>query len=150
MSEEVTIEDPAALLKAHEKAKQDLVDLRVELKTLQKEHDELKTQSEALSPENLEKFKMKAIKAEIKAQLESEGIKNADRILKYMDFEGVDYDEEEKIVGVDDKLDVIKGDFPELFDPRKRAGRESVDIHANAPARAEKSTTESQVDQLFK
>lgn len=150
MTDEVKIEDPQALLKAHDKLKEDIVNLRAELKATEKERDGLKELSESLSPENLEKMKTRAIKAELKAQLESDGIKDADRIIKYIDFSGVDYDEEDKIVGADDKLSEIKTDFPELFDIKKRAGRNSADIHADTPANTQKSTTEAQVDSLFK
>lgn len=150
MTDEVKIEDPQALLKAHDKLKEDIVNLRAELKATEKERDGLKELSESLSPENLEKMKTRAIKAELKAQLESDGIKDADRIIKYIDFSGVDYDEDDKIIGADDKLSEIKTDFPELFDIKKRAGRNSADIHADTPANTQKSTTEAQVDSLFK
>lgn len=150
MSEEVTIEDPAALLKAHEKLKEDIVNLRANLKSLEKERDELKTAAESLSPENMEKMKQRALKAEIKAQLESEGVPNPDGVIKYLDLNGVDYDEEDKIVGVDEKLDALKSDLPLLFDKKARAGRTSVDANASKPAGATKTTTEAQVDSLFR
>lgn len=147
---EMTVENPEELLKAYNKLKEDIVNLRADHKLLEKERDELKELSESLSPESMDKMKSRAIKAEIKAQLENDGIKNADRIIKYLDLEGVDYDEEENLVGVDEKLSVIKEDFPELFDVKKRAARSDIDIHASTPANTQKSTTESQVDALFR
>lgn len=149
MSDEVTIEDPAALLKAHNKLKEDIVNLRAEFKAIQKERDELKAASEALSPENLDKMKKRALQAEIKAKLESEGVPNPDGVLKYLDLEGVDYDENDNLTGVDEKLEALKNDLPLLFDKKARAGRSSADIHADAPANTKKSTTEAQVDAMF-
>lgn len=150
MSDEVTIEDPAALLKAHEKLKQDITDLRARFKELEKEKAELQTAAEALSPENMQKMKERALKAEIKAQLEADGVPNADGVIKYLDLNDVDYDEEDKIVGVEEKLEALKNDLPLLFDKKARAGRVSADIHADKPAGASKTTTEAQVDSLFR
>jgi len=147
MTEEV--KDPEGLLKAYNKAKEDLVNLRADMKALEKERDELKELNESLSPDQINKYRERAIRSEIKADLEAQGIKNAERILKYVNLEGVDYDEEGNLNGVDDKLSVIKEDFPELFDTKRRAGRESADIHADNPTKVQKSTTESQVDALF-
>lgn len=149
MSDEVTIEDPAALLKAHEKLKADIVQLRADLKGLEKERDDLKTLSESLSPENVEKMRQRALKSEIKAQLESDGVPNAEGVLKYLDLDGVDFDEDDKIVGIDEKLETLRNDLPLLFDKKARAGRTSADIHADTPANTNKSTTEAQVDALF-
>jgi len=138
------IENPEALLKAHEKAKQDLIELRAELNALEKERDEFKTQLDKASS-----YREKAIKAEVKAQLEGTGVKNADRILKYLNLDGLEYDEEDKLTGVDEKLAVVKEDFPELFDVKRRAARQDVDAHASNPVKPKLSGTEAQVAQMF-
>lgn len=143
MSEEVTeVKDPQGLLKAYEKAKQDLIDLRNEKKELEK-------QLESVDDDAVNKWKERAVRAEAKANLESQGIKDADRILKYVSLEGVDFDDEGNLTGIDEKLSGIKEDFPELFDTKKRAGRNSADIHADGTAKTEMSPTERQVAQLF-
>lgn len=149
VEEKVVIDDPAALVAAHEKAKADLVALRAELKGLQKEYDEAKTQLDALSPESLEKMKKKAISAELKSRLESEGVANVDGVLKYLDLDGVDYDEEDNLTGVDEKLETLRTDLPLLFNKKARAGASGADIHADKPANIQKNTTEAQVDALF-
>lgn len=136
MAERITsldeIKDPEAFLKAYYKAMDELSEMRVELKESTKVLDELK---ESGSDENLAKWKDRALKQAVKSMLETEGIKNSDRILKYMSLEGVDFDDEKDILtGFDDKLKEVKTDFPELFDAKRRAGSSSADIHANAPA----------------
>lgn len=136
------IKDPEGLLKAYNKAKEDLVNLRAELKVLQDER-------EALSEEAVDKWKHMAIKSQALAELQAQGIKNPERILKYMDFDGVEIDDDDKVSGLEDKLESVKTDFPELFDPKKRAGRESADIHEQKPAKKDLSPTEQQVAALF-
>lgn len=150
MTDEVTIENPEALLKAHDKLKEDITALRTRFKELEKEKAELETAAEALSPDNFNKMKERALKAEIRAQLEADGVPNADGVIKYLDLNDVDYDEEGSIVGVDEKLEALKTDLPLLFDKKARAGRSGADIHEKAPANTHKSTTEAQVDSLFR
>lgn len=145
-NEEVT--DPQGLLKAYNKAKKDLAALREELKALEDEKAELAKQAEAL-PEEVSKWRDMVLKGEAQRNLESQGIKNPERVLKYVDLEGVDYDTEKGLVGFDEKLAVVKTDFPELFDVKRRAARTSVDIHANNPAKPELTGTDAQVARIF-
>lgn len=140
------IEDAEKFLAAHYKALEDLTTLRGELKTLQGELDAAK---EMASEENMTKWKDRAVKQAVKAALEGEGIQNAERVLKYMKLDGIDFDEDESLTGLDDKLSEVKTDFPELFDAKRRAGRQSVDIHDSKPANVQKSLTERQVDAMF-
>lgn len=147
VKKEVEIRDPQGLLDAYEKAKSDLVALRARETTLQKEVDDLK---EANSPEALEKWRDRAIKQSVLAALQGDGVPNPERILKYMKLEGVDYDDKDELTGLDDKLNEVKADFPELFDKKRRAGRQDVNIHGDNPASVSKSTTEAQVDAMFK
>lgn len=143
------IEDEAAFLKAYEKLKADVVTLRAEIKQVEKEKGELETQIEGLSDESVQKYKEKAIRAEIKAQLVDDGVPNPDGVLKYLDLKDMDFDEDDNLTGLDDKLDTLKTDLPILFDKKARAGKDKVDIHDRNPANTQKSTTEQQVDQLF-
>lgn len=136
------IKDPEAFLSAYYKAMDDAKDTREENKSL-------KAELEGKSDEAVAKWRERALKAEARATLESQGIKNPDRILKYLSLDGVDFDDEGNLTGLDDKVNEVKNDFPELFDVKKRAGRNSADIHENKPSTPEKSLTESQVDSWF-
>lgn len=137
------IQNPEAFLRAYRKMKDDLRDLRAENKSLTQ-------QIESVDEDAVTKWKERAVKAEAKLNLEGQGIKDADRILKYVSLDGVDFDEEGNLSGLDDKLEGIKTDFPELFDTKRRAGRNSADIHADTPANTQKDLTETQVDAWFK
>lgn len=153
MSDRITslseIQDEKKFLDAYYGLKKDVEDLRSSVKAMEKEKSELEKQLEGLSEEAVSKFKEKAIRQEIRSKLVEDGVPNPDGVLKYLDLNGVDYDEDDNLTGVDDKLDALKTDLPLLFDKKARAGRSSVDIHADKPAKAEKTTTEAQVDSLF-
>lgn len=140
------VQDEEAFLNAHYQAHDDLVKLRGELQTAQ---TELETLKESNSDEEVSKWRERAIKAAVKAAVEAEGIKNADRITKYINLDGVDFDDEEKLTGFDEKLNEVKKDFPELFDAKKRAGRESADIHTTKGTSKPVTGTEAQVARIF-
>lgn len=125
------IKDPEALIKAYNKAKEDLVALRNANKELEKAKRDLAEALEARSDEQINKWRDRAVKQAAKAALEGEGIKDAERILKYVDLSGVDFDDNDALTGLDDSLSGVKSDFPELFDAKRRAGSQSVDIHAS-------------------
>lgn len=144
MTEHVTeeVKDPQGLLKAYRELQQTVVSLRNEKK-------ELETQLENTSEDAVNEWKKRAVKAEAKVALQGQGIKDTDRLMKYLNLDGVDFDDEGNLSGLDEKVSEVKADFPELFDVKKRAGRSSADIHEKQPAKEEKSTTEMQVDSLF-
>lgn len=137
------IKDPEGFLKSYYKAMDEAKEMREENKTL-------KTQVESTSEEAVNKWRDRALRGEAKANLESQGIKNPDRILKYINLEGVDFDDDGNVTGLDDKVSEVKTDFPELFDVKRRAGRSGVDIHADNPAKTKMTGTEAQVARIFK
>lgn len=141
MTEE--IKDPEGLLKAYNKAKEDLVTLRSQLK-------DLETEREQFSEEAVTKWKNLAARAQALNALQAEGIKDGERFLKHMDLSDVEYDEESgAIKGIEEKLDAFKKDFSELFDAKKRAGRSSADIHEATPVKKELSPSEQQAALLY-
>lgn len=141
--EEMTQEDVDKMQSA-------LDDFKKENKKFREQRDEFKTQLDAKDGEEKDytKFKERAIKAEAKLAFAGLGVKDADRFIKYLDFEKVSLDDEDNLVGLDDEVGRIKGDFPELFDAKRRVGGR-VDAAANNPAHVEKSVTEMQVDRLL-
>jgi len=134
MSDRITsleeIKDPEKFLAAYYKAMDEAREMREENKTLRE-------QVEATGDEAVSKWRSRALQAEAKANLEGQGIKNPDRILKYLNLEGVDFDDEGNLTGLDDKVNEVKTDFPELFDVKRRAGSASADIHADSPAKVD-------------
>lgn len=137
--EEMTQEDVDKMQSA-------LDDFKKENQKFRTQRDEYKAQLE--DTETSVKFKDRAIKAEAKLAFAALGIKDADRLVKYLDLEKIGIDDEDKITGLDDEVGRIKGDFPELFDAKRRVGGK-VDAAANNPVKVEKSVTEMQVDKLF-
>lgn len=110
------------------------------------ERDEFKAKAE--NNEANTALRDRALRAEAKAKLTEQGVKDVDRFVKRLDFNSVGLDEEGNLTGLDEQIDTFKNDFPEVFDPKQRvAGR--IDAGERAPANAgPKSTTEMQLDQL--
>lgn len=135
---EEEIKDPAAVLAELRRAQEDL-------KALRSENRSLKTQVEANDPTE---WKKRAIKAEAKLALGSQGIKDADRVMKYVDLDGVDFDENGDLTGLDDKLTQVKADLPELFDVKRRVGGRA-DIFADGEPTHTPSASEIQAQQLL-
>lgn len=140
--EDVEIKDIQAFYDAHEVAKADLVGLRQAKK-------DLESQLAGSDEEAVSKWKQRALLAEATSNLEAQGVKDASRIVKRLNLENVDFDEEGNLSGFDDAVTEFKTDFPELFDPKKRAGRSSADIHADKPATKELSPSELQTAQIY-
>lgn len=138
------IKDPEAFLNAYYGAMEEAKTFREENKALQAQLEE------GGMGEEVSKWKKRALQAEARSTLEGQGIKNADRILKYLNLDGVDFDEAGNIKGLDEKVNEVKTDFPELFDTKRRAGRSSADIHANNPAEKAVTGSEAQVARIFK
>lgn len=120
MSENNEVKDPQGLLAAYEKAKADLVALRNENKAL----------TEQMATLNENEFRARALKAETKLALQAQGIKDVDRLMPYIGTEGLDFDADGKVTGLDDRLTSLRKDLPEVFDPKVRAGGKA-DIFAN-------------------
>lgn len=136
--EELTQDDIDKLEKALERAKKDAQKFR-------EERDEYKVAAEA--GEVNEKFKQAALTAEAKLRLGAAGIKDPERVLKYLSFDGVEWGEDGNLAGLDEKIETVKSDFPELWGAKRRV--ESIDAAANNPVKIEKSTTEAAVDKAL-
>lgn len=124
-----------ALHSANEEAKR----FRLERNDLREELDSLK---------NDNPWKNRYLQSEAKVKLAEEGIKNTDRVLKLIDLSDVDLDDEGNIKGLDEQFESVKEDFPEIFDPKKRAGDADV-ANKDAPDR-EAASHEKLAGQLLK
>jgi hypothetical protein len=144
--DELTQETLDTLVAEKDKMTEALERYKKENKKFREERDDYKAQAEA--GEVNEKFKKSALTAEAKLRLANNGIKDPDRILKYLSFDGVEFAEDGTLTGLDDKIEAVKTDFPELFDAKRRVGGR-VDAAADNPVNTAKSTTEMQVDKIF-
>lgn len=132
MEEEVN--DPQAVLAALRAA-------QAEIKRISGEREELKKEMEALQESMKEdEWRNRALMAEVRSDLTRRGLKDADRLIKVLGTDGIDFDAEGKVTGLDERISAATKDYPELFDPKVRAGGKA-DAFAN-------NTAEPQVDPL--
>lgn len=110
------------------------------------ERDEYKAQAEA--GETNSKLRDRALAAEAKLKLAALGVKDTDRLVKYIDYSKVSIDDSDQITGLDEQIEGLKNDFAEVFDQKRRVGGR-IDAAADSPAETKKSTTELQVAKLF-
>lgn len=141
-NEEVEIKDPAAVLEALKKANAEAKQRREDYQALQKELNELKTNSAG------DKFKERAKRAEVKLALQEKGIKNVNGILKHMQLSGIDFDTEGELIGLDSTLDALKEDLPELFSAKARAG--NIEQFAEGVSKKRLTASEIQAAQVLK
>jgi hypothetical protein len=111
---EITIEDPVAVLSALERAKADAKKFREEKEKLESDLN--------VKVELINNYNTKMLQDSVKSRLEKDGIENPERFLKFINFEKIQLDAENKLVGFEDQLDGLKTDLPEIFDPKIRVG----------------------------
>lgn len=128
------VKDPTAVLAELRRAQEDL-------KAVRAENRELKKQAENNDPTE---WKERAIKAETKLALSATGLKDTDRLLNYVTTDGIEFDEDGNLTGLDEKLTQLKTDLPELFDPKRRVGGKA-DIFADDPAEPKTDPLRQQV-----
>lgn len=136
-----TIEDPKAVLAALDKAKKEAKQFREERDALQVKVAELE------SDDTLTKMQQRIVKTEAKSRLIADGVKDPDRILKYLNAEGVKVTDE-GIEGLDDVLTTVRKDFPELFDKKRQVGG-GADSADRSSSPVSKSVTELQAEALL-
>jgi hypothetical protein len=126
----------AALKKANAEAKQ-----------YREEKELLATKVEELSSDDtLTKMQQRIIKTEAKSRLVAEGVKDPDRILKYVTADNVKVTDD-GLEGLDEVLGGVKKDLPELFDKKRQvAGGADAGVTGKTP---ELSATEKQVARIF-
>lgn len=134
------IKDPAAVLAELRRAQEDLKSLRAEHAQLQ---SDLESAREAVKAPD--EWKSRAINAETKLALNAQGIKDTDRLMKYVGTDGLDFDAESgKLTGLDERMKQLRADLPEIFDPKRRVGGKA-DAFADKPAAAKENPLREQV-----
>jgi hypothetical protein len=129
------IKDPAAVLAALDRAKKDA-------KVAREEKEALEVQL-AKYQEDTAKYSGKLLKEKVTQELSKLSGVNIDRILKFVKFEGLSFDDELNIVGLEEQIAELKTDFPELFDPKLLvAGK--ADSADSAPVDKKLSASERQ------
>lgn len=133
---------------------EDIDKMQSALDRFKKENERFRTErdeyrSAAENNEANAKLRDRLLAAEAKSRLAATGVKDAERFSKYIDFSKLSVDEEDNIIGLDDQIEAIKGDFKEVFDPKRRVGGQA-DAGDKTPADvATKSVTELQLDAIW-
>jgi chromosome segregation ATPase len=136
------------VLKELRRVQDDIKSVRKEKETLEAEKTTLTERVTALeSDDSISRYKQMAVKAKAQLALEQQGVKNIDRVLKYVTLDDIELDDDGNLVNFDESVSGVKADLPELFD--KKRGVESADIFADNPVEEQRSTTQQQVDAIF-
>ena len=104
------IKDPAAVLAALDRAKKDAKQFREEKEALELELNKFKEDNAKVSTKLLREKVMKEIAKQYAGPSE--------RMLKFIKFDELSFDDELNLVGFKEQMDQIKKDFPEVFDPK--------------------------------
>lgn len=139
------VQNPEAVLAELRRAQEDLKSLRAEMQSLTEERDSLKT---AVDEAGENPFKDKAIEAETKLALQGLGFSDPDRLMRYVGKEGIDFDDKGGLTGLNERIDQLKSDLPELFDPKRRVGGKA-DIFANDSAEVKQDPFRAAVKQAL-
>jgi hypothetical protein len=81
--------------------------------------------------QKIAEYSGRLLKDQVKKSIADLNLTNSDRLLKYIDFNALDFDEEFNIKGLDAQINNLKQDFPELFDPKLLVGGKADSADAN-------------------
>lgn len=129
------IKDPQAVLNALDRAKKDAKQFRLEKEELEKQLNDVSEKTTLI--------KSKFINDRIKSHLAGLGIQNAERLMKYIKVDALVLNEELELEGLEEQIESVKSDFPELFDPKLLVGGKADSAQAT-PVSKKLSASEMQ------
>lgn len=139
-TEETTLNDPKAVLAALDRAKNDAKKFREE-----KEKLEVDLNS---SNQKVAEFSGKLLKEKVAQRLSAEGLKEPKRFIKYLDTLKLEFDENLEVTGLDEQLEQLKADLPEIFDAKLRVGGQA-DTSLKATINTQYSATQLQAAKIL-
>lgn len=139
-NEEVVIEDPKAVLAALDRAKADAKKFREE-----KEKLEIDLNSK---DQTIAEYSGKLLREKVIQKISEEGIKDPKRILKFMNLNTLEFDENLEVVGFEEQFNQIKEDLPEVFDAKLRVGGQA-DAGVKATVSTQYSATQLQAAKIL-
>ena len=104
------IKDPRAVLSALERAKAEAKKFRLEKEALEADSMNYKSR--------LDHLQQRVLKNELVDKLNEMGIQGGNRLLKYINMNEIQFDDDFNISGLETQIDALKADLPELFDPK--------------------------------
>ena len=139
--EEVEIKDPKKVLDALERAK-------IDAKKNREEKEEIKKNLE-IAMQQLNSWSEKLTKERTEKQIKNSGLPNSDKLMKYVDFERIIFNNETlEIEGLEEQIEELKTEYPELFDPKIVFGGK-VDAGIDNPVKTSRSVSELQARALL-
>ncbi len=139
-TQETVINDPKAVLDALDRAKNDAKKFREE-----KEKLEIDLNSK---DQKIAEFSGRLMNEKINQKLAIEGLKDPQRFIKYLDTSKLEFDENLDITGLDEQLEQLKKDFPEIFDAKVRVGGQA-DTAIKASVSTQYSASEMQAAKIL-
>lgn len=139
-NEETTLNDPKAVLAALDRAKSDAKKFRE-----QKEQLEIDLNS---TSQKIAEFSGRLLHEKVLQKISAEGIKDPKRLLRFMDMNKLEFDENLEVVGFDDQFSKLKEDLPEIFDPKLRVGGQS-DAGVKASVTTQYTATQLQAAKIL-
>ena len=119
------IKDPRAVLSALERAKAEAKKFRLEKEAL--EADSLTYKSK------LDHLQQRVVKNELVEKLNEMGIPGGNRLLKYINMNDIQIDDDFNVTGLETQIDALKEDLPELFNPKMIvAGKADTGVSSTA------------------
>lgn len=137
---EAVINDPKAVLDALERAKADAKKFREE-----KEKLEIDLNSK---DQKIADFSGRLLNEKILQKLSAEGLKEPKRFVKYLDRTKLEFNDDLEIIGLDEQLEALKNDFPEIFDAKMRVGGQA-DTAVKASVSTQYSASEMQAAKIL-
>lgn len=139
-TEEVTIEDPKAVLAALDRAKADAKKFREEKEQLE---IDLNSKDQAIA-----EYSGKLLHEKVMQKISAEGIKEPRRLMKFMDLTKFEFDENLDVKGFDEQFSQLKEDLPEIFDPKLRVGGQA-DTAVKASVSTQYTATQLQAAKIL-
>ena len=139
-NEDATLNDPKAVLAALDRAKSDAKKFREE-----KEKLEVDLNS---SNQKIAEFSGRLLHEKVLQKISDEGVKDARRLLKFMDLTKFEFDENLNVVGFEDQFKQLQEDLPEIFDAKLRVGGQA-DAAVKASVSTRYSATELQAAKIL-
>jgi hypothetical protein len=139
-NEEVVIEDPKAVLSALERAKSDAKKFREEKENL----ESILSNKEQV----INNYSSILLKEKIAKKISEEGIKDPERVLKFVNMSNLSLDDNFDLIGFEDQIEQLKSDLPEIFDAKLRVGGQA-DTAVQATVSTKYSATQLQAARIL-
>ena len=139
-TEDTTLNDPKAVLAALDRAKSDAKKFREE-----KEKLEVDLNS---SNQKIADFSGKLLYEKVLQKISAEGVKEPRRLLKFMDLNKFEFDQDLNVIGFDEQFKQLQEDLPEIFDPKLRVGGQA-DTAVKASVSTQYTATQLQAAKIL-